>query len=101
MKYLPKILPIGEKLFLLMLLIGAAMQAIGKGGNIILALSLSGLACVYFIGSYLPSELEIQEEEEDSGFKMLLVLSVLPRIMGISMSVSIVGKQFYLLQLEG
>ena len=101
MKYLPKILPIAEKIFLLLLVIGAGMKAIDKGGSMFLALALSGLACVYFLGIHVPSEVKIEEGEEPSGFKMLLILSILPRVIGISLAVSIIGIQFYLLQLEG
>ena len=100
-KYLPKILPILEKLSLTLLLVGAVMQATGSGGMIIVALALSTLACVYFLEAFMLLEITEPEENESSDFKALLGQSILPRVLGVSMSVAIVGIQFYLLQLEG
>lgn len=101
MKHLPKILSFLEKLAVA-IFIGAAIswQLNIEGASILIALSLGTLACVYFLRVYIPSDIKIAEGEQ-LGFQELLVMQILPRVLGISMAVAIIGIQFFLLGLEG
>jgi len=101
MKYLPKILRYLEMIAVTLLLAGGLFEKLTiEGGMILVGLALSMLACVYFLQAYVPSDVKIKESNS-FGFKDLLTLSILPKVFGISMSVAIVGIQFFLLQLEG
>ena len=93
MKYLLKILPYAEKFFLALLLVGAVLKILGMEGMIFITFGLLGLASVFFLTAYTPSDVVIAEDEK-AGFKELLVLGIIPKVLGMSMSIATVGILF-------
>jgi hypothetical protein len=60
----------------------------------ILIVSLSGLAIIFFLGAYMPSNIE-RKEDEKLGLSDLIYTTVAPKALGISLAVACVGILFY------
>lgn len=92
-------LPLAEKVFLAGLGAGFVLMYLALDSNVTY-LSLSVLSAVYFLQAYKPPKSQ-SEEEKPSGFVGLLVFSILPKVMWISASISLIGIMFHLLALTG
>lgn len=92
-----KYLPLGEKIFLAGIVIGMLLIYMNIDSNVALV-SINGLSAIYFLNAYRPSE---SVDDGPQGFGALLVLSILPKVMWISLSVSLVGITFHVLALAG
>jgi hypothetical protein len=93
------LLPLAEKILLAGLGVGLALIYSGLDSNVAFV-SFNGLAVVYFLYAYKPPDIQ-REDDAPLGFLQLLGLSILPKIMWISCSVSMVGIMFHLLALAG
>ncbi len=93
------ILPLGEKIFLAGLGAGLLLIYLALDTNVAF-ISLNGLAVVYFLYAYKPPEIK-SEEDKPAGFAALIAFSILPKVMWISASVSMIGIMFHLLALAG
>jgi hypothetical protein len=78
----------------LALVLGLLLHYSGYPAKNVLTISLSGLAIVFFLGAYQPSNI-IRGEDEKLGFVDLLYLIIAPKLVGISMAVSLIGILFY------
>ncbi|MGE0587713.1 MAG: hypothetical protein AB7O48_04010 [Cyclobacteriaceae bacterium] len=92
-----KYLPIAEKIFLAGVGVGLVLIYLNFDSNVAL-ISVNGIAIIYFLNAYKPPELM---DDEPQGFGALLALSILPKVMWISSSVSLVGITFHFLELAG
>jgi len=75
-----------------------------SGGNDILLLSLSALSIIYFLTAYVPREAPKEDEAQSSqpmGFAALLGRTILPKVLWIGSSVSVIGILFTLLHFNG
>lgn len=87
--------------FLLTLLgAGVVLTLFNVDALSILIVSLSGLSIVFFLRAYEPPLSAQDENTEPSGFKALLALAIVPKIVWISTSISTVAILFYLMKLE-
>jgi hypothetical protein len=86
-----------EWALLLALLIGFILTILQITSSV-LSVSLIGLAVTYFLYAYKPIE-EIRIENEKGGFSDLLASAILPKVLWISSSVSVLGLLFYNLNL--
>ena len=73
------------------------------GSNELIIISLSVLSGIYFLGAYVPPgpSREAGERKPQLGFVTLLGISIVPKILGISLSVSVIGILFYLMHFNG
>jgi hypothetical protein len=94
-------LPILEKVAIAVFALGMILKYMNINGNTLIQISLSALAGIYFLSAYKPPAIDRQEGEPIGGFKELLGLTILPKLLGISCAVGIIGIQFYLLGLKG
>lgn len=87
--------------FLLTLLgAGAVLTLLNIDASSILLVSLSGLSIVFFLRAYQPPASAENENTEPSGFKTLLALVIIPKVIWISTSISTVAILFYLMKFE-
>ncbi len=78
----------------LALVLGLLLHYGGYPAKNVLMVSLSGLAIVFFLGAYQPSNI-VRSDDEKFGFMDLLYLTIAPKLVGISMAVSLIGILFY------
>lgn len=93
-----------ERLAILFVLIGAIFQATGNGELIFISLGFISISCVFFIGAFQPIEVNEEEAkslEQQQSFNQLLGLVILPKVLGISMSIATIGVMYYFLEMEG
>lgn len=95
---LTKYLPLVEKICWTALGVGLLLTMLQIDTTITLV-SLLGLGCVFFLMAYRPIDLP-QPEGESFGFSELLGLMIVPKVLWIGSSVSVVGICFYLLELN-
>ena len=88
-----------EKTFLVFLALSAGLIPFGIDASPGLMISLSGLAVVFFLYAYRPLEIS-NADDEPMGFIHLLSLSIIPKVLWISASISTMGIMFYLLGLN-
>lgn len=100
MKSLSKILPIFEQIFIATLTIYLILNLLGLVYTVLLIIGLLGLSTIFFLSAYVPSEANL-EGSKQSGFVQLLVVTIIPKVLGISSSVAIVGILFHTLKMEG
>ncbi len=93
-----KLLPYLERVFLAALAIAFILQLAGSEIPILMTISLGGLGITFYLSTYRPLNIE-QTEGEQMGFSELLGLSIVPKILWISLSVAITGILFYSLRL--
>ncbi|CAN5399374.1 hypothetical protein BH10BAC4_BH10BAC4_02680 [soil metagenome] len=93
-------LPILEKVAIAIFALGLILRYMNVNGDTLIQISLSTLAAVFFLSAYKPVTIE-SEEGEKLGFKDLLGQTILPKLLGISCAVGIIGIQFYMLGLKG
>lgn len=109
--------PIVEVIALAGTALGVYLKYKGQSGaSEVLIISLSTLAVIYYFTAFIPPRLTEQEQKEEQGepnaatpgnargsnsFFMLLVGTIAPKILGISMSVCCVGILFFLNQFKG
>lgn len=89
-----------ELVFLAGAAIGLLLRFISFDAANLITLSLIGLAIVFFLSAYRPSEL-VKNENEKLGFTDLLFSTMAPKILWISCSVSTIGLSFYLMGMKG
>lgn len=90
-------LPLVEKILLTGLVAGTILRVLHMGSSVTLV-ALFGLATVYFLMAYRPIDIP-RAEDERLGFPELLGLTILPKVLWLSCSISAVGIGFYLLDL--
>ena len=72
------------------------------GSNELIIISLSVLSGIYFIGAYVPrAESNEPEAKPQLGFAALLGRSIVPKILGIGLSVSVIGIEFSIMNWNG
>jgi hypothetical protein len=97
-KYLPWI----ERFFLAALVVGASLSLAGMPAEDIIFVSLSTLSVVYFLNAFRPPQDGGPDAaQEPMGFRDLLASSIIPKVLWISCSTSIIGILFTILRLEG
>ncbi len=92
-------LPLVEKILMAGLGVGLALIYLALDTNVAFV-SFNGLAIVYFLYAYKPPEIQ-RKDDAPLGFMQLLGLSILPKVMWISCSVSMIGIMFHMLALAG
>lgn len=93
--FMNKTVPYIERVALLVLLVGIAFNYFNiNASNIIIGISLSGLAIAYFLSAFKPTEVEPSEGEQLE-FKELLGMFILPKVIWISLTVSVIGILLY------
>lgn len=99
---LTKYVPVIEGICLAAFIVGYIMKIQGFSGNEVVIISLSILSGIYFIGAYTPPPpREADEENTQKGFGALLGETIVPKILGIGMSVSVIGILFMLQKWNG
>ena len=93
-----KLLPYLERVFLASLIIGFVLRLSGNEIPMLITVSLAGLGVIFFLSAYRPLDIEPSEGEQ-MGFKELLGLSIVPKVLWISTAVATIGILFYLLDL--
>lgn len=94
-----KYLPWMERVFLAAISLGAILVLLNFDAATLINLSLSGLAAVFFLNAFRPPEFETSDEGP-ADFSALLALSIVPKVLWISASISIIGILSYLLHLR-
>ncbi len=89
--------PLAEKLLLGVFLAGVILLAAGIDHRIA-AWSLVGLAVSFFLMGYLPQDIPV-EKDFAQGFRELLALSVIPKVLWIASAISAMGVAFYLMEM--
>jgi hypothetical protein len=95
---LTKYLPFIEKICWTALGVGLLLTMLQIDKTVALV-SLLGLGCTFFLLAYRPADIP-QHEGERFGFSELLGLMIVPKVLWIGSSVSVVGISFYLLELN-
>ena len=91
-------LPTVEKALVALLALSLLAKYFNMDGIPLLIISLSGLAGVYYLGSFRPLGIE-RKEGEKLGFMDLFASTVAPKILGIASAVLIIGLLFFLMDL--
>ena len=91
--------PYQEKLFTATIVLGVLLSYFGMNTNILINISLLGLGMAYFFYVFKESDIEPKDEEEMK-FSELLGLSIIPKVLWISSSVSVIGILFHNLDLD-
>lgn len=99
------ILPIVEKVFLLLLVLGSVLFLLDVSiSKTVISIGLGGLAITFFITSFIPIELYNSQEEADEdqpyGQLHLLSLIIAPKVLWIGSSIAIFGLLMYLVNPE-
>jgi hypothetical protein len=89
-KYLPWV----EIFFLLVLTVGITFRYFEIDPNGLVRTSLGGLAIIFFLYAYQPSVIEVPTDEKQ-GFSSLLSFSILPKVIWLCSSISVIGILFY------
>ena len=81
-----------EKIFLIGLLVGGLLIVlhIDPFDVTVTAVSLFGLALTFFLSAYKPSEITTDDGKQ-TGMKQMLAFVIVPKVLWISSSVSLVG----------
>lgn len=95
-----KIVPLLEKLFGASLLVGITISVLNSEKNLVIDISLMGLAVAFFLRAYAKIE-PPEEDSEPMGFNDLFRMAIAPKILWISTSVATVGLLFYLQEFAG
>lgn len=82
----------GEMILLMTLIIGLALRYTFPQTEILVIISLAGLAMIFFLSAYQPIPIE---KDEKFGPTDLLYYIIAPKILGISSAVCAVGLLFY------
>ena len=88
-----------ENLCYAMLSISGILVLMDMNAESLILFSMSGLAIVFFLYAQRPPEMS-NTGEEPLGFKALLTMSVIPKVLWISLSVSTIAILFHYLQLN-
>ncbi|MEX2230995.1 MAG: hypothetical protein WD824_02450 [Cyclobacteriaceae bacterium] len=91
-----KYLPWMERVFLVAISLGAILVLLNFDASTLINLSLSGLALVFFLNAFRPPEIETTDESP-ADFSALLAMSIVPKVLWISASLSIIAILSYLL----
>jgi hypothetical protein len=101
---LAKYLPIVEGISVTAFAVGYIIKIMHyAGGNELVILSLSVLSGIYFLGAYVPSAptSEAGEQKPKLGYATLLGSTVVPKILGIGLSVTVIGVLFSIMHFNG
>ena len=92
-----------ERFFLVVLIAGVGLRYGGMQMMPLIYLGLVGLAITYFLFAFRVPDVPRPEngKEEKFGFLDLLMTSIVPKVLGIGMAVSMMGTLFFLLEYEG
>lgn len=88
-----------EGILLILIAIGLLSKFIHVDGSGIISVSLIGLAVIFFLYAYQPLLTE-KSEGVNPGFRELLAWSILPKVIWIGSSISVLGIAFYLFHLN-
>lgn len=88
-----------EALFLAGLVIGMILTSMHIDPGVT-KVSLFGLAATFFLAAYKPMDIQ-KDETKPAGFPELLANMIVPKVMWIGSSVSVMGIAFYLLHMKG
>jgi len=88
-----KFLSKGEMLLLALLIVSIVLELLEINMPILFIISLAGLGAVFFLYAQMPSNKE--SSNQDQVFKYLLGLTIVPKILWISTSLTTVGIIFY------
>lgn len=94
----------GELAALILFVVFWALTYTGTDASQGIMIALSALAAIYFLKAYMPPKQDApapDAKEEKRGFFELLSTTILPKVLWIACSVSVIGLLFYLLNLEG
>lgn len=89
-----------ETFFLGLLTVGILLPKFDIDSSGIIMISLSGLAVIFFLYAYRPLEVKIGQGDK-MGFKELIYLTILPKLLWLSASVNAIGVLFFLLDMKG
>ncbi len=84
----------GEMILLMTLIIGLALRYTFQQAEMLVIISLAGLAMIFFLSAYQPIPIQ-SEKDEKFGPTYLLYYIIAPKILGISSAVCTVGLLFY------
>jgi len=85
-----------EKIVLAALIISIVLDKLSINALVLTELAVGGLAVIFFFRAYAPPEMN--SDVKTSSFFELLILTIIPKVLWISCSVSAMGILFYLLQ---
>ena len=91
---LRKYFPVIEGISLAGFAAGYILKIMHYPGQEIIVISLSTLSVIYFLGAYMPPEAKPGEEKPQLGLVALLGTTIVPKILGIGLSVSVIGILF-------
>lgn len=91
-------LPILEKILIIALIVGAIL-APTQNDKTVLSIAFVGLAVVFFLSAFQVIEVP-SDEQTPMGFKELLGLNILPKVMWIGSAAGAIGIASYLMQLN-
>jgi hypothetical protein len=80
--------------------IGLLLRFTSFPSSSLFLISLSGLAIVFFLSAYRPSNI-VRSEDEKLGFMDLLCLTIAPKVLWLSSAVLAIGILFYVNQMKG
>jgi len=91
-----------EKIAIALLFLCGLLAALGKEAEAqgLLMVSLGTLSTVFFLYANAPPQ-GIDKTEQPMGFKELLTLLIIPKVLWISLAISTIGILFYFLNLKG
>jgi hypothetical protein len=81
-----------------LLTIGLLLPRLDIDSSLVILISISGLATVFFLQAYNPIPLPFRQDQ--MGFKELLCFTILPKLMWIATSVCTVGILFFLIDIS-
>ncbi len=90
-----------ETAFIAILFVSILLQNFDVSVIVPISIALGGLALVFFLNAYVPKSPSPNQDDKTLGFKDLLVQSILPKVLWISMAVSVCGLLFYVLKFKG
>ncbi len=94
------VIPILEKVFAGILLLGLLLKYVNIDGKPFMIISLSGLAGVFYLTAFKPLGAELTAEEKQ-GFANLFATTMGPKLLGIGSAVLTIGILFYLMKFGG
>ena len=71
------------------------------GSNELIIISLSVLSGIYFLGAYVPRMPLNETEKPQLGFAALLGGTIVPKILGIGLSITVIGVLFCIMHFNG
>jgi hypothetical protein len=99
---LSKYLPYVEGISITTFVVGYLFKRMHyAGSNELIIISLSVLSGIYFLGAYVPRTPLPEEQQKRQGFAALLGSTVVPKILGVGSSVTVIGVLFCVMHFKG